>query len=239
MSRSTKRLGVMLGAMALLSLASMSWAEDKKEGPGEKKTCDKCQCACTIDFQAAFELPFEGLCTMGTRIDQARKSCDPVCLCCCANELGCAEKVSGKKASITSADLHKECIEMAKRRGSSVELKAVAYLLKDKAASDDLEKQAAKASEREENEIKEAKEGKKAKGIGTLSVRNFTNYKIWIYVNDRRVGWVNPYGEYSYHIGQPSWMTTKLFGLSDCGTRKWGPTYFAEDYSTYTWSLYP
>src|SRR5262249_46258243 len=154
--------------------ASMSWADDKKEGPGEKKNSDKCPCACTVDFQAAFELPFEGLGTIGTRIDQARKACDPVCLCSCANELACAEKVSGKKARVNSAALHKECIEMAKRRGSSAELKAVAFLLKDKTASDDLEKQAAKATEREENEVKEAQEGKKAKGIGTLTVRNFT-----------------------------------------------------------------
>jgi len=240
MLRSTKRLGVLLGALAVLSLASMSWAEDKKAGPGEEKKCDKFQCACLVDFQGTFELPFEGLSTIGTRIDQARKACDPITLACCANELAAAEKVSGKKAAVTCADLYKECSEMAKRRGSSKELQAVALLLHDQAdAVKDLDKQVAKAKEREENEAKDAKEGKKAKAISTLAVRNYTNHKIWIYVNDRRVGWVNPFGEYSYYVGQPSWQTTKLFGLSDDGTRKWGPSYFGEEYSTYTWSLYP
>jgi hypothetical protein len=58
--------------------------------------------ATSINFRKAFGLPFDTLGTLGARIESARRKPDPIALAHAANELAVAEKVSKKKASLTS-----------------------------------------------------------------------------------------------------------------------------------------
>ena len=81
--------------------------------------------AAAVNFKKELGLPFDTLGTLGGRIDQARRKYDPVALAHTASELHVAEKVSGKKASVTSSQLIKESSELAKLRSQEAELRAV------------------------------------------------------------------------------------------------------------------
>src|SRR5262249_12442816 len=83
--------------------------------------------AASVDFRKELNLPYPSLGTLGSRIDSARKAPDPVSLAHSANELAVAEKVSGKKASLTSNQVLKEAQELAKLRRQEAELKALLY----------------------------------------------------------------------------------------------------------------
>jgi uncharacterized protein (TIGR03000 family) len=80
--------------------------------------------ATRVDFKKAFGLPFESLGTLGSRIEAARRKPDPVALGHAASELAVAEKVSKKKAALTSAALLEEAGELARQRRQSAELLA-------------------------------------------------------------------------------------------------------------------
>ena len=58
----------------------------------------------------------------------------PVALAMIGTEMAIDEEVSGKKASLKSADIMSEAKDLAKMRAKEKELEAVALLLKDKAA---------------------------------------------------------------------------------------------------------
>src|SRR5262249_25262355 len=72
--------------------------------------------AAATDFRKQLKLPFASLATLGGRIDAARRDGDPVALAHAASELAVAEKVSGKKADLTSTAVLKEAAELAKLR---------------------------------------------------------------------------------------------------------------------------
>ncbi len=92
--------------------------------------------ATSINFNKELNLPFPTLRTLGTRVEAARRACDPVALAQSANELSVAENVSEKKASLTSLELIKESAELAKVRNEVKELEAV-YNTQSQITSDD------------------------------------------------------------------------------------------------------
>src|SRR5689334_6602017 len=101
----SSRCRLFFSFVAILGLAAVGWAQQSKDS-GTRRMMR--EAAATVDFRKALGVPFEGLTTIGARIEQARTASDPVCLAVLATELGVAEKVSGKKASLTSDEVMKE-----------------------------------------------------------------------------------------------------------------------------------
>src|SRR5262245_55850865 len=95
--------------------------------------------ASSINFRKAYGLPLASLGTLGARIDAARRAPDPVALAHAAGELKVAEKVSGKKASLTSNALLAEAAELAKLRKEVAELRSV-YAIQQQIASEETDK---------------------------------------------------------------------------------------------------
>src|SRR5262249_9359362 len=135
-----------LGSVALLGLGLASLAGDdppKKDDPAaadkEKidSTATKQTTASSVNFRKALGLPYPSLGTLGSRIDVARRAHDPGALAHAANELAVAEKVPGKKASLTSTELAKESAELAKLRRQESELMATAAIQQQITGTDD------------------------------------------------------------------------------------------------------
>ena len=171
-----------LSAVILLAAAVPGTAGEKK-GESETAGGDKATkyvSGTTIDFCAALELNFSSLCTLGSRIEQCRTtSPDPVGLAACAHELAIAEKVCGKKASLTSAALLEEAIHMARVRYDSSEIKALLHYVKGEKARDDLETLGLRAERAEKKRAEQAKAGVVTKGITGEFIVNHRNYSSW------------------------------------------------------------
>jgi hypothetical protein len=75
-----------------------------------------CGAACRVNFTKELGLPLEYLSSIGHRISVAQKTPDPVDLALASKALAVAEKVSGKLASITAAQIEKEALELTKMR---------------------------------------------------------------------------------------------------------------------------
>jgi hypothetical protein len=86
--------------------------------------------AASVNFQKELGLSYPSLRTLGARIDAARQAPDPVTLAHAASELDVAEKVSGKKASITAPEILAEAAKLASLRKQEAELKAVLQVSK-------------------------------------------------------------------------------------------------------------
>jgi hypothetical protein len=227
-----------LSAGGSVTRAEQDKKDDKKE---DRKTIETKGTKETgpVDFASALGLGLESLKTLGARVDQARSANDPVCLALAAKELHAAEEVSGKHASVKSADLLKEAVEMAKARNRPDELKVVAKLLgEDKEA-----KQLMTQAERTTKEIaaRAAEKGEpKTKGItGDLIVRNRTAYYIDIYVNFTYEGTVPPYETRKTFVGDSPSGTTVLQGKAPGTSYTWGPKAVSGNVSDYTWTLTP
>jgi hypothetical protein len=92
-------------ALACFVLAAQPAAEDP--AAQDKEVVDskvsRRPSAASVNFRKELNLPFATLGTLGPCIAAARRHADPVALAHAASELAVAEKVSGKKASLTSA----------------------------------------------------------------------------------------------------------------------------------------
>jgi len=227
-----------LAGAALLGLAmvfAVNAKEDKeaKKADKEKELTVKAETremAATVNFRKEYELPFESLTTLGSRIDQLRLSNDPVGLSAAASELWVAEKVSGKKAKVTASDLQSEAVKLAKIRDRHLELQAVALRVEDKKVKEELEKLADEAKKREEEELKAQKRGDKERGVlGTIRIANDTAYTIQVQVNGQDFFYVNKYRNYTH--------PTKVGHGSDTDTVI--TAYAVEDPSkTWSWAPY-
>jgi hypothetical protein len=194
---------------AVMFVAAMSAvvAEDK---PDEKATKVETKgvprtSAATVDFQNALGLSFDSLSTLGTRIEHCRTTADPVGLASAAKELAVAEAVSGKKAPVTSADLSKQAIGLAKLRNNSQELSAVAMLSGDDAAGE-LKKLAVAAKQDEADRAAALAAGEEPKGdYHWMHVHNHCAQPVQIYHNGYGCGYVPAYGHYrvQYWGAQP------------------------------------
>jgi hypothetical protein len=221
----SRTAGLLVAAGLCVGLANLSAAAgDKKETGGARKLESKskmAESALTINFAKELELGFPSLTTLGARIEQARQQADPVALAALARELGAAEKVADKTASLKASTLAKEAIEMAKHRLDKNEIKAVA-LLTGKAK--DLAEAVVKAEEKAVKDADDAKArqaGEKGRGIqGRLHADSRVNATIDVFVDGRYVGTMGPFGDIYPWIGQTPWETTYLRAQSRDG-RTW------------------
>lgn len=185
-------------ALLVAGLAGFSLAQEKAQPAKEQKFEDKvadakpcCARACGVNFTKELNVPFDYLGTIGARIATARKTPDPVDLAMAGQSLAVAEAVSGKKASVTSTEVIKEAIDLAKLRGYSAELTAVALIVTDDAAKKDLAKAAAVAKKLED-EAKAQPAGSGDKDlVGNLIVFNRSGECVKIYVDGKFVGEVH------------------------------------------------
>jgi hypothetical protein len=221
------------------------WAISGEKGTGKPKAevietkAAPQEPASGINFGKALGLSFESLNTLGSRIDQARRTADPVSLANAAQELAVAEQVSGKKASLTSAAVMKEAADLAKMRFDPAELKAVSLIAHgDETIAKDLTTACAKAEKAEKERIANAKDGTKTRGImGQLHADSRVNATIFVYVDGRFVGSMGPFGDIYPYIGQSSWETTHLFARSNDG-RTWNRN-IHNAVNNYHWVLLP
>lgn len=217
------------------------WANSGEKGKGKGKEFEakssKQALAASINFTKAFDLAYDSLSTLGSRIDQARKAPDPVGLANCARELAIAEQVSKKAASLTSETLMKEAAELAKQRFDAAELKAVGLMVGNETMAKELNTAAARAEKAEAERIANAKDGVKSRGIqGRLHVDSRVGTTISVYVDGRYVGTMGPYGDIYPYIGQTPWETTFLTARSVDG-RVWSSA-VSSAVGDYTWTLY-
>lgn len=154
-----------------------------------------CLGACTVNFRKELKVPFEYLDGIGAVIHQARKLPDPVGLASAARSLEVAEQIAGKKASVTASVVMAEAVRLAKLRGQSQELQAVAMLASDKALQDELRQLAEAAADRQQ----EPDEGSR-EIFGTVQVSNHTHECIRFYVDGQYHGTVHHGQSRSFHV---------------------------------------
>jgi len=218
----------------------------QKTGPDDDQqtinaTATKVSPGKNINFNKELGLPYQSLSTLGARIDTARRGHDPVALAHAANELSVAEKVSGKKADLTSAQLLKQAAELAKLRRQVAELKALNQIAEQTAADNELV--AEMKSTLRESEIATKKETVILRSNMPLPdssravvVHNNTpqNFDIW----------VNGYMKTTVDAGQSKWFVVEhkynptvieAFGYGDDTT--WGPVHLWGKFKTYTVNL--
>jgi hypothetical protein len=217
-----------LGGMVLPGAAQ----EKKPVAPGKKFEFkgEKYTPASTIDFGGELGLPLQALTTLGGRIEAAREAPDPVALAVAGLELAAAEKVSGKKAGLSSESLFKEVAGLARDRGHSKELLMVAELLNDK----DLRAEADKAARREKDEAELAKAGETPRGTRYLRIWNRTQECAKVYVNGEFLGRVEP-GAFDTFPIYKRYLPVRLFARHH--HRTWGPARFDGEYDIWTWEL--
>jgi len=190
-----------LTAVFLMGSSTDAGAEDKEEHAVIRSSLSKdgkptaCLGACTVNFRRELKVPFDYLDSLGSRIHEARKIPDPVELAAAATSLSVAETVAGKSASVSSAAVMKEAIELAKLRGSAPELKAVALLVSDKKTKNELS-ELAELSADSEGEVGEASKAL----FGNLQVENHTVHDLKIFMDGKHLGWVNSGQTYSFHV---------------------------------------
>lgn len=222
----TWRSGMALSAVLAVGLATLCWADAPAKGDDAKekvlnsseKDKQMQESAEAINFAKAFGLGFDSHETLGSRIQQARRAADPVALASEANELAVAEKISGKKASLTSSALLDEAEKLATLRANSSELKAVALLAPDETSRKKLNDLATTAQKREEAAADKVRSGERSRGItNNVRVVNHTHDRWTIYINGNYAGWVNPFGAYTFYVGDDPQAETVLEATADDG----------------------
>lgn len=199
----------------LLALPAISIAQETGKATADKEVhCTyakekqkTCGVACSVNFARELGLSLDYLGSIGHRIAQARKASDPVELALCSQALSVAEKVSGKQAAVTANQVQQEALEIARLRGNSQELSAVALIVSSAAA--DLDKQIALAKKREA-EAKasiDAKEDQKEL-VGRLIVANHSDECLRIYVSGNYVGEVHAGQAKQFHVHDHNNPTT-------------------------------
>ncbi len=222
------------------------------EGPGkppkeaDKQVVDtnaqKRSSAATIDFRKEFNLPLPTLGTLGARIEAARRAPDPVALGHAAGELAVAEKVSGKKASLTSAALVKEAAELARLRREAIELRATLQLaqqisdqqedITNLKESIDAAEQFAK-QEREKIQRNEEPSGQPRRVL----VNNYSTQYVDVYVNGNYKMQLTPGGS-KWCVIEHKWNPTVLKAYGNEDVTQWGPRYIWGEFKSYTWNLH-
>jgi hypothetical protein len=212
---------------------------DDQEIVSSKSTQKKA--AASVNFGKQLDLPFNSLHTLGTRVDAARRAHDPVALANSANELAVAEKVSGKKADVTSSELLKESAELAKLRRQDKELQAVLKVSEQlQAESNDIAsmndiltmtKQQIAADKAAINTNLEPTWSPR-----TVVVNNYTPQYLDIFVNGNYKVQVAPGMQQSFLI-EHRWNPTILTAYGNEDSVTWGPRYIWGRFKKYTWNI--
>jgi uncharacterized protein (TIGR03000 family) len=197
--------------------------------------------AASVKFGKEFGLPYSSLGTLGSRIDTARRDHDPVALAHAAHELAVAEKVSGKKASLSALQLAKESAELAKLRRQEAELRATLAVQQQITGTEDAVKtltqvladtKAQAAADAEAIRMNQEPTWKTRKVI----VNNYTTQYIDIWVNGYWKVQVGPGLSQLFFI-EHRWNPTVLTGYSDDDEQSYGPVYIWGRFQTYTWNI--
>jgi hypothetical protein len=238
-------------ALSLAGLTLLAWRcpaqGPDKTTPGEldqklvRTYAEKRTSAATVNFNKSLKLPWSSLQTIGSRLDSAQQSADPVAMAHMANELAVAENVSGKKASVTSTSVLKESAKLAKLRGDPSELKAVHQVAKQIHGEKNLLSQLQK--DIEQAEAAAAKQDKAALQPPPLNpvaypvlIENYTEEPISIFMNGRYQLTVQPLQKrFLNFMQQPAPVTLYAYSVD----YKWGPRNIYETLSSYTWVLLP
>lgn len=172
-----------------------------------------------IDFSQSLGVGSASLRSLGTRLEEARSSLDPISLAAAACELAAAETASGKAVALTSKEVIDEAVELARLRGRSMELKAVAALAGP--AGRLLEEDIRKAQEREADRARAAASGEISKGVAvSLRVLNLSSVAADVTCCGRSVGTVASHSSADYtlpDLGRPFYL---LSARGDDG-RQW------------------
>src|SRR5271166_6061562 len=191
-----KRLLSVTALLGILALVSTLLADPPKKDPAlpedkevvSSKKPVKRPLAATVNFRKQLNLPFNTLATLGARIDAARHAQDPVALAHASSELAVSEKISGKKADLTSSAVYAESAELARLRRQAAELQAVLAVSNQVTTEQDniaitrqqlaLAKQQAKADTESYQQFQEPTSTPR-----TLVVNNYTTEYLDITVN--------------------------------------------------------
>ncbi|HZY84049.1 MAG TPA: hypothetical protein VFE78_04420 [Gemmataceae bacterium] len=237
-----------LAVLSCLGLACFALAaQPAKDDPAaqDKEVVDskavRRPSAASVNFRKELNLPFATLGTLGPRVAAARRHPDPVALAHAAHELAVAEKVSGKKASLTSAALIKEAAQLAALRRQQSELEATLAISQEIAAQKEnielLNQSIALAKQ-------QAKQATEAIGMNqeptwaprTVVVNNYTTQYLDVYVNGNLKGNVSP-GQQQVWTIEHRWNPTVLTAYGNEDTQTWGPRYIWGRFKKYTWNI--
>lgn len=195
----------------------------------------------SVNFRKELNLPFQSLGTLGSRVDAARRASDPVALAHTASELAVAEKVSGKKAKVTSAALIQESAQLAKLRKQAAELKAVAQVANQVSGEEQLvanlqsQIDDAQAVAKADTEAfnKNAEPGWTPRKI---VINNYTPQFLTVFVNGFYKTEISP-GLTQTLVIEHRWNPTVVTVRGDDDTDTWGPRYIWGKFQTYTWNI--
>ena len=244
-----RRVKAGLVVVGFLALAGIGLGEAPQQGgpsPDDKEVVSskvsKRPAAASVNFRKELGLPFSSLSTLGPRIATARRDADPVALANAANELAVAEKVSGKKASLTSTTLGKEAAELAGLRRQQAELEAVLHVNEQITQEQDtianlrktisLSKQIANADVEAFRKNEEPTWAPRK-----VLVNNYTTQNLLVYVNGSSKWPMVPPGGAQLFVIEHRWNPTVLTATGDEDVDTWGPRYIWGRFNKYTWNI--
>jgi hypothetical protein len=237
-----------LAVLSCLGLACFALAaQPAKDDPAaqDKEVVDskvtRRPSAAAVNFRKELNLPLATLGTLGSRIATARRSADPVALAHAASELAVAEKVSGKKASLTSATLIQESAELAALRRKEAELQSVLAVSQQIAAQQkniELLNQSLALARQQAKEAREAirMNQEPTWAPRTVVVNNYTTQYLDVYVNGNLKGTVGPGAQQVWTI-EHRWNPTVLTAYGNEDDQTWGPRYIWGRFKKYTWNI--
>jgi uncharacterized protein (TIGR03000 family) len=197
--------------------------------------------AASVKFGKQLGLNDPALATLGSRIDAARRAHDPVALALAASELAAAEKVAGKKASLTSMVLASESAELAGLRRQETELRSVLAVQEQIAGAKDtittLRQSLADAqaqSKADSEAIRRSQEP--TGGSRILIVNNNTAQYVDFWVNGYWKGQVMP-GFSELFVIEHRRNPTVLTGQGDEDDQRYGPVNIWGRFNKYTWNI--
>jgi len=234
-------------AFLVLMAASSGPADEPKKGDkkDDQKVVDskaqKRTPATAVNFHKELGLSYGSLGTLGSRIETARRSPDPVALAHAASELATAEKVSGKKASLTSQEILKESQELAKLRREISEMKALLHVSTQMATEEttlkDLKDNIDFEQKRAKDESDAILKGMEPTGAPRkVLVNNYTTQIVDLYVNGTLKMQLQP-GQSKWCVIEHKWDPTILKAYGSQDEVHWGPRYIWGNFDKYTWNL--
>ncbi len=236
---------IVLALLVSVSTASFRAQDAKKAAADDEQSVKtnptKSVPASTVKFRKELNLPYPSLGTLGSRIDAARRSGDPVALAHAASELAVAEKVSGKKASLTSSQVMKESAELASLRRQVAELKAVQNVSEKVLIAQEQLDSLKKMIDFAQTQTEADKKALLSKEEPThaprkIVVNNYSTQFIDIQVNGFLKGQVSPGTTKTFTIDE-MWNPIVLKGYGDEDAQMWGPVELQGQFKSYTWNL--
>ena len=230
-------------AVAAVGICSLAFAQPvppplPPDQQVHKSTPSKSASASGVKFRSDLGLPLHSLSTLGSRIDSARRTGDPVALAHAASELKVAEKVSGKSAKLTSTQVLGEAAQLAKLRRQAAELQSVLAVSDHVALETEQVEELKKLIAMNQAEASTLPAGQEPKPgeIRKVIVNNYTTQYIDIQINGYLRGQVLPGTTKTFTIDQ-MWNPIIVKGWGDADETTFGPIQLNGRFGTYTWNI--